>query len=179
MKRFPPVMRILHGVVLSAGAFMLACASPPTATTDTDAGAVLPGLANDNGARIWLPDGSLPCAVVDGVGALVPVPCSRQVATPSPNSNALVVVRASGISNPTGKAVHWGPDNPGYMWAGLFYVTFGVTAPPYPCGVKVGPGSTYFVDIVFTLDWHATVSPSGEATVTCHYSTESAWYPPQ
>jgi len=89
------------------------------------------------------------------------------------------VVKASGIFNPTGKAVHWGPTNPGWMWALIWSgPPFGLQGPPYPCGVQVGPGSTYFVDIVFTTDWHATVTPSGEATVTCHYSTESAWYPP-
>ena len=166
-------------LLLTAGALMLACSTPPTATNDPDPNAILLGRGNEQGARLWLPGGSnLPCAVVDGVGALVPVPCSQQVATPSPTSNAMVVVKASNIFNPTGKAVHWGPENPGAQWAGLFYLNFGVTGPPYPCGVQIGPGSTYFVDIVFTTDWHATVTPSGEATVTCHYSNESAWFPP-
>jgi hypothetical protein len=168
------LLRIAGGVALSG---LLACEKAPTATDGADAGRVMLGRTNNNGASIWLPDGSLPCAVVDGNGALVPVPCTMQVATPSSNSNAMVVVRASGIPNPTGRTVHWGPDNPGYQWAGLFYLTFGLTAPPYPCGVKVGPGSTWFVDIVFTLDWHATVTPSGEATITCHYSEDSAWLP--
>ena len=177
MRRCSVVMRVLGGSALTAGGLLLACQTPPTATGDPNAGSVMFGRGNDNGARIWLPDGSLPCAVVDGAGALVPVPCTTQVATPSSNSNAMVLVRASGIFNPTGKTVHWGPDNPGWQWAGLFYLTFGLTAPPYPCGVKVGPGSTYFVDIVFTLDWHAAVTPSGEATVTCHYSNASAWVP--
>ncbi len=175
MRKSRLMMRLLGGVILTSGGLLLACQNP--AATDADAGAVY-GIGNDNGASIWLPDGSLPCAVVDGTGVLVPVPCTMQVATPSSNSNAKVVVRASGIFNPTGKTVHWGPDNPGWQWAGLFYVVFGVTAPPYPCGVKVGPGSTYFVDIVFTVDWHAIVTPSGEATVTCQYSNESAWVPP-
>lgn len=167
--------RILGGVVLAMSGLLLACEQPPTGTND--AGAVSLRSTNNSGASIWLPDGSLPCAVVDGVGRLVPVPCTMQVATPSSNSNAMVVVRASGIFNPTGKTVHWGPDDPGPEWAGLFFYTFGLTAPPYPCGVKVGPGSTYFVDIVFTLDWQATVTPSGEATVTCHFSDASAWWP--
>ncbi len=174
MRRCIGAMRVVGGVMLTA---MLACEQPPTATDDAAAGAVMLGRYNDNGASLWLPDGSLPCAVVDGTGAFVPVPCTMQVATPASHSNAMVVVRASGVPNPTGKTVHWGPENPGYMWAGLFAATFGLTAPPYPCGVKVGPGSTYFVDILFTLDWHATVTPSGEATVTCHYSTKSAWLP--
>jgi hypothetical protein len=177
MKRSTTVRGILGGVILTMGGLLLACDQPPTATDDVNEGAVMLGRSNDNGASIWLPDGSLPCAVVDGTGAFVPVPCTMQVATPGSNGDAMVLVRASGILNPTGKTVHWGPDNPGYQWAGLFYVTFGLAAPPYPCGVKVGPGSTYFVDILFTLDWHATVTPSGEATVTCHYRDKSAWFP--
>ena len=168
------LLRLAGGVALAG---MVACEQAPTAADGADAGGMMLGRTNNNGASLWLPDGSLPCAVVDGNGAVVPVPCTMQVATPSANGNAMVVVRASGIANPTGRTVHWGPDNPGYQWAGLFYYTFGLTAPPYPCGVKVGPGSTYFVDIVFTTDWHATVTPSGEATVTCHFSEDSAWYP--
>ena len=165
-------MGVLGAVLLSA---MPAC-EPPTAADDTDGGAVALGRYNDNGASFWLP-GEHTCAVVDGDGHLLPVPCSTQVATPSANSNATVTVKATGVPNTTGKTVHWGPENPGFEWAGLFYYSFGVTGPPYACGVKVGPGSTYFVDIVFTLDWHAIVTPSGEATVTCHYRDESAWSP--
>lgn len=169
------LLRVVGGVALAS---LLACEPAPTAAGESGSDQVVGlGRANDNGATIWYPDGSLPCAVVDGTGALVPVPCTMQVATPSANSNAMVMVRASGIANPTREAVHWGPSNPGYQWAGLFYLTFGVTAPPYPCGVKVGPGSRYFVDIVFTTDWHAVVTPSGEATITCRYSEETAWYP--
>lgn len=177
MKRSRSTLRTLGGVILTTAGLALACQAPPTATDDAEAGGVLAGRANDNGATFWLPDGSLPCAVVDGVGALVPVPCTMQVATPSANSNAMVVVQASGIFNPTGGTVYWGPENPGFQWAGLFYLTFGLTAPPYPCGVKIGPGSTYFVDIVFTLNWHATVTPEGDAEVICHYSDKWAWPP--
>jgi hypothetical protein len=169
--------RILGAAIVIAAGFTLACQAPPTATDDARAGPASLGRGNDQGARFWLP-GEHTCAVVDGVGALVRLPCALQVATPSANSNAMVVVRASGINNPTGKTVNWGPENPGFQWAGLFYLTFGLTGPPYPCGVKIGPGSTYFVDIVFTLNWHATVTPEGKATITCHYSDKWAWLPP-
>jgi len=170
MNRSTTVMRILSGLVLTAGGLMLACATPPTAADDAEAGAVMFGRYNDNGARIWLPNYDH-CAVVDGTGALfVPVACTMQVATPSSNSDATVVVHASGVPNPTGTTVHWGPDNPGWMWAGLFYQVYGLVAPPYPCGVIVANG-----DVLFTLDWHATVTPSGQATVTCHYSDKQAY----
>jgi len=163
------MLRILGGVTLTVGGLTLACATPPTGVDEADAGPILLGRGNDNGARIWLPTYDF-CAVVDGVGALVPVPCPMDVGTPSPNSVATVVAQASGVSNPTGTTVHWGPANPGYMWAGLFYQVFGLTAPPYPCGVIVGNG-----EVRFTLDWDAIVTPSGQATVTCHYSDTQAY----
>ena len=179
MKRSRAVSRILGGITLALGGLVLACQTPPTATDDADAGPASLGRGNDQGARLWLPDNStLPCAVVDGIGAIVPVPCTMQVATPSSNSNAMVVVQASGIYNPTGETVNWGPENPGGQWAGMFYVLFGLTEAPYPCGVQVGPGARYFVDIVFTTKWHATVTPEGDAEVVCHYSDKWAWVPP-
>lgn len=171
--------RTLGGLGLGLVGLLLACGTPPTAMNDHDPGAVMFGRGNDQGARFWLPDGSLPCAVVNGVGGFVPTACTKQIATPSSNQNAKVEVRASGIFNPTGRTVHWGPDHPGYAWAYIWSLPpFGLTAPPYPCGVKIGPGSTYFVDIVFTLNWHATVTPEGDATVICQYSDKSAWTPP-
>jgi hypothetical protein len=159
--------QVLGGVALSV---MCGCETAPTAAGQPAADGIVLGLTNNNGARIWLPDGPLPCAVVDGAGNLVPVPCTMQVATPGSNSSATVLVQASGISNPTGRTVHWGPDDPGYAWAGLFYLMFGLTAPPYPCGVLDWNGA-----LRFTLDWHATVTPEGHATVTCHLSDKDAY----
>ena len=170
MQTSTTVRRILGGVVLLAGGLLLACEQAPTATSDTDAAGVLFGRTNNNGARIWLPNYDH-CAVVDGTGALfVPVACTMQVATPSANAEATVVVHASGVPNPTGNTVHWGPENPGWMWAGLFYVQFGLLAPPYPCAVILADGS-----FGFTLDWRGIVTPSGEATVTCHYSDKQPY----
>lgn len=172
------MLQIPGRVILTAGALALACGNPPTAIEEPDAGAISLGRANDNGATFWLPGLSLPCAVIDGTGALVPRPCTMQIATPSSNSNAMVVVRASGIFNPTGRTVHWGPDNPGWGFEFIWSLPpFQLTAPPYPCGVKVGPGDGYLEGVLFTLNWHATVTPDGDATVTCHYSDKSAWMP--
>jgi hypothetical protein len=169
-------MRILGWAIVTFGGLALACQAPPTATED--AGPASLGRANENGATFWSPDGSLPCAVIDGIGGLVPQPCTMQVATPSSNSNAMVVVRASGIFNPTGTTVTWGPENPGYAWRWVWsQAPFFLTSPPYPCGVKVGAGSAYFVDIVFTTKWHATVTAEGDAEVVCHYSDKWAWLP--
>lgn len=178
MRRSQVSTQVLGWAVLVLGGLALACEAAPTATDDPTPAQL--GVGNDQGARFWLPDGSLPCAVIDGLGGLVPVPCTKQVATPSSNRNALVVVRASGIFNPTGETVTWGPENPGYAWAYVWSLPpLGLTEPPYPCGVKVGSGSAWFVDIVFTTNWHATVTPEGDAEVVCHYSDKWAWVPSQ
>jgi hypothetical protein len=167
MKWFSTAMRIAGAMALSV---TLACDNAPTAIDDVDSGAVRFGRVNDNGARIWLPNYTH-CAVVDGTGALfVPVACTMNVATPSANSDGTVVVQASGVPNPTGNTMHWGPDNPGWNWAALFYALFGLTAPPYPCGVIDANGV-----VQLTLDWHAVVTPSGQATVTCHYSDKEPY----
>lgn len=160
------VVRVLSGAAVSA---LIACERTPTAADRGDPGALAFGRTNNNGARIWLPNFDH-CAVVDGTGALVPAECRMQVATPSATGNATVVVQVSGVANPTGTTVHWGPADPGWQWAGLFYLTFGLTAPPYPCGVIVESG-----EVRFTLDWSGTVTPSGQATVTCHYSDRDAY----
>jgi hypothetical protein len=57
------------------------------------------------------------------------------------NGNRVTICKASDVSNPTGKAVHWSYDNTG----GYCYVA----------------GS-------WVSDWDETVSASGEATLRCH-----------
>lgn len=167
MNWFRPLVGIAGATALIA---TLACESLPAAPDPGYADAIRFGRTNDNGARIWLPNYTH-CAVVDGTGAFfVPVACTMNVATTSSNANGTVVVQASGVPNPTGNTVHWGPENPGWMWQALFYQRFGLTAPPYPCGVIDADGV-----VRLTLDWHAIVTPSGQATVTCHYSDRSAY----
>lgn len=108
------------------------------------------------------------CQVVDGEGYWFPgdwsLPCNIEVATNSKNQNAMIVVHASGVPNPTGKMVHWGPDNPGYDWAASYPELSG---PPYPCYLL---GADYDLDNpLFTVNWKAWVTPSGEAGLVCHY----------
>ena len=40
-----------------------------------------------------------------------------RVATPGKNGNATVVAQASGVPNPTGEVVRWGPEDPGWEHA--------------------------------------------------------------
>jgi len=150
------------------------CSEPPTTSTaasdDADVGTVAFGRGNDNGARIWLPDPG--CGVIDGTGAFFWVDCRMQVTNPGTHGNSNLVAQATGVPNPTGRIVHWGPDNPGWEFEVVFAEFFGVTEPPYPCAVFNNDG-----DFVFTLNWHATVTPSGNATFVCHYGQNSAYEP--
>jgi hypothetical protein len=88
-----------------------------------------------------------------------------EVSTPSTSFEATVVVRASGVANPTGEAVHWGPMNPGWQWALFFSIRLQWPGAPYPCGVMLRDGR-----LGLTFDWKAVVTPSGQAILSCHYS---------
>jgi hypothetical protein len=115
--------------------------------------------------------GEIGCGVVDGEGHWFPpepdlytLPCNIEVATNSKNLNAVIVVKASGVPNPTGETVHWGPYNPGTDWEASYPDLIG---PPYPCFLL---GTDYDLNNpLFTVNWKAWVTPSGEAKLVCHY----------
>jgi hypothetical protein len=138
---------------------LVACTDQPTAANDTDA---VSSPALSKGAVHNLPDPF--CGVIDGNGDLVIVDCLQQIATYSKNGNAVAVVKASGVPNPTGKAVHWDAYNPGSglldAWAGV------LDAPPIPCVIPDVKGAW----TLFTMNWQGMVSASGNATFRCTYS---------
>ena len=126
-------------------------------------------LMNNKGAVVVR--GDIGCSVVDGNGNWYPptfpvsdLPCGTEVATFSKNGNAKVTVRASGVPNPTGRTVHWNPYNPGQDWVASYPELDG---PPWPCFL-LGPERD-FDNPLFTVNWHAIVTPSGQATLTCIY----------
>ena len=145
-------------IFFTAAGLLLACDRSPVAVDD----AASTGILADNGAVV-LHGGD--CAVIDGTGSFFLVPCTNEVATYSPNGNATAVTHASGVPNPTGEVVVWGPDNPGWELAATWELYFEITAPPYPCYVLDPEGGA-----LFTVNWRATVTPSGEASMVCHYS---------
>jgi hypothetical protein len=80
------------------------------------------------------------CGIPDGDGNFVITDASHSVQTQSHNGNTVLKCSAKGVPNSTGKAVQWDYDSLGI-----------------PCGTLSG----------ITNDWHATVSASGNATLTC------------
>jgi len=161
-------------------ATLLACEQTPNdPTTDAMAspivdvadGAPLRAPAFDLNSGATVTRGDIGCAVIDGNGEWFPqsfdLPCGTEVATFSRNGNAKVTVQASGAPNPTGKTVHWGPYNPGPDWIASYPE---LSEPPYPCFLL---GTDHDLENpLFTVKWHATVTPSGEATLTCQFSTK-------
>jgi hypothetical protein len=166
-------MRLLRIVLCVAlAATLAACSgSPPTSPTPTAevGGGTISTAGGDNNNGAVVHHGEIGCAVVDGNGEWFPdeffsLPCGTEVATFSKNLNAKLTVHASGVPNDTGKTVHWGPYNPGAAWVEQYPELSG---PPYPCfiyGTEYSPDSP-----LFTVKWHATVTPSGEATLVCIY----------
>jgi len=150
-------------LLLTVWGVLFACDSPPTAVQDVEALGVLMKAEGMGHGAIVMRGGD--CAVIDGTGAFFLIPCTVEVATYSPNGNALAVAHASGVPNPTGQVVFWGPNDPGWEYAATWEEYFGITTPPYPCYV-LGPQG----EALFTVNWSAMVTPSGEATMTCHYS---------
>jgi len=161
--------RIPLALVLAAFV-AVSCSDAPTATEDSVAEA--PEILLDshsNGAIRWIPDDF--CGVYDGVGDLVfPVDCRNQIATFSRNGNAMTVVQASGVYNPTGKTVRWDAYNPPPVALALFELE----RPPVPCVLLDTEGGL----TLFTVKWSGIVTRSGQATFTCHYAKQWEWEPP-
>ncbi|MGW8267552.1 MAG: hypothetical protein ACWGSQ_14390 [Longimicrobiales bacterium] len=125
------------------------------------------GLTDSNNSAVIHKD-EIGCQVIDGEGYWFPgdwsLPCKIEVATNSENLNAMILVEATGVPNPTGKTVHWGPFNPGYDWAASYPELGG---PPYPCYLL---GTDYDLDNpLFTIHWKAWVTPEGNARLVCQY----------
>lgn len=133
---------------------------PVDADVATVGGVALSSHGN-NGAIRWIPDDE--CGVFDADGHIIfPVDCRNEISTFSENGNAMVLVRASGVTNNTGKAVRFDAYNPPQD---LFLFFPDLTEPPLPCLVFDTNG-----DFVATLHWSSTISASGEAKFVCQYS---------
>ena len=120
---------------------------------------ILMSADGNNGAVRWMPDPE--CTVIDGDGEFFFVDCRNQIATYSRNGNAVVVAQASGVPNATGEMLQWDAYNP----PPAFVAYFG--GPPTPCFV-LGPEG----EALFTLNWRARLTPSGQGSLVCHYAKQ-------
>lgn len=148
-------------VVLLVAGLVAACDQVPTAAKDSasDAPSIAASADGNNGAVRWIPDPE--CAVIDGDGEFFFVDCRNQIATYSKNGNAIVVAQASGVPNATGEMLQWDAYNP----PPAFVAYFG--GPPTPCFV-LGPEG----EALFTLNWRARLTPSGQGSLVCHYAKQ-------
>jgi len=137
------------------------CDRAPTQVEDSAAAVpdALMKVNGNNGAVRWIPDPE--CGVFDGTGDFFVVDCRNQIATYSKNGNAIVVVQASGVPNTTGELLKWDAYNPPQVMLDWF----GLTEPPAPCFVY-GPEQ----EALFTLNWRASLTPSGQSRLVCHYA---------
>ena len=139
----------------------VSCDQAPTAAEDSpsDVPGIVMSVDGNNGAVRWIPDPE--CGVFDGDEEFFTVDCRNQVATYSRNGNAIVVVQASGVPNSTGQTLHWDAYNPPQVMLDWF----GLEDPPAPCYV-LGPDG----GALFTLNWKAKLTPSGNSSLVCHYA---------
>ncbi len=144
-------------VVLLTAGLVVSCDQAPTAAEDSAAD--VPTIQANNGAVRWIPDPE--CGVFDSDGEFFLVDCRNQIATYSRNGNALVVAQASGVPNSTGEMLHWDAWNPPQIMMDWF----GLEEPPAPCYV-LGPDG----GALFTLNWKAKLTPSGQGSLVCHYA---------
>lgn len=165
--RIPLVVSLALLVVVSCNE------QPPTAVVE-DSAVTTPVLAAGGlGAVVTL--GDIGCYSIDGNGDYYPPTfdgsCFRETATYSQNGNSTWTMRMSGVPNPTGKTIHYGPY---FVGSGQAAADYSFLDPgPYPCAV-LGPDRD-FDNFLYTTNWRQILTPSGEAITTCIYSEKFAW----
>ena len=105
----------------------------------------IPAAAWAGGGGAIVIDGEIEEArLLDGSGRLFTTARVHVVVTPSKKGNVLLVLRAKGVPNDTGRAVHWNPGN---------------TA-----------GLRCFLNGLDTLRWRETVSANGNLVLVAHFN---------
>lgn len=169
-------MRHTRGILAAALVALMAGCEPDPAAPALEAGTEEPGalLLAPKAGHMQLNGGAvvhkdeIGCRLYDGAGNWFPadgsfsLPCGIEVAN---KNHSIIHVRASGVPNPTGKLVVYGPYDVPQLWADEYPMLDG---PPYPCFVL---GMDYDLDNpLYTVNWWQTVTPSGEAALHCHWS---------
>jgi len=146
----------------------------PTAPTGDAAASPAPTFAK-GGIGAVITKGDIGCAVIDGYGNSFPPDslwdCGHEVGTWSRNGTAIWTTRMTGVPNPTGRTIHYGPYDlgSGEVAAANAFLDPG----PYPCYLLGADRD--FDNFLATTNWHETLTPSGVATITCIYNERFAF----
>ena len=163
--QFPLVLLLIAFVAVSCEQ------QPPTAPDGAAVAASAPSFAAGGlGAVVTL--GDIGCYAIDGNGDYFPPTfngnCWRETATYSRNGNSTWTMKMSGVPNPTGRTIHYGPY---YIGSGQAAADLSFLDPgPYPCALLGADRD--FNNVLYTTNWHQVLTPSGEATTTCVYSKQ-------
>ena len=104
----------------------------------------IPAAAWAGGGGAIVIDLEMEARLLDGNGDSFTTARVHVVMTPSKKGNVLLVLRAKGVPNDTGRAVHWNPGN---------------TA-----------GLRCFLNGLDTLRWRETVSANGNLVLVAHFN---------
>ena len=103
----------------------------------------IPAAAWAGGGGAIVIDLEMEARLLDGNGDSFTTARVHVVMTPSKKGNVLLVLRAKGVPNDTGRAVHWDADNTGL-----------------PC----------LLNGLTTLRWRETVSANGNLVLVAHFN---------
>ncbi len=169
MRRKPLILIALTIFVVTS------CDEQSPTATDADAVAELTPTFAAGGIGAVVTKGDIGCAVIDGNGNSFPTDwtgdCGTEVGTWSRNGNAVWSTRMTGVPNPTGRTIHYGPFDVGS--GDVFAANADLAPGPYPCYLLGADRD--FDNFLATMNWHETLTPSGVATITCVYTDKFAF----
>ncbi|HSW30994.1 MAG TPA: hypothetical protein VLH75_16030 [Longimicrobiales bacterium] len=176
-------MRTLFAV-LALTALVAACADQPAGPMVPESGIEI---AAPSFAKVDPTSGAVTewwrnaCFVGDVEGNIHVVDC-HIVATPSANDVMTLHIYADGLSNPTGKAYHFGPTNYRQSMVDLYDAVSGGLVTPVDGKMPVcdynlatDPEQTTFI---CTLNWHYVISASGHGKYTMIMDPQHSWKVP-
>jgi hypothetical protein len=169
-------MRSRIPLLLALAAFVaVSCESSPPTEVEPDAVTESTPLFLKGGIGAVVTKGDIGCALIDGYGTTYPPDytgnCGTEIGTWSRNGTAIFTTKMTGVPNPTGRTIHYGPYDIG---SGEVAEANADLAPgPYPCYLLGADRD--FDNFLATTNWRQTLTPSGVATIPCSYTEKFAF----
>ncbi|MEJ2548507.1 MAG: hypothetical protein P8125_11970 [Gemmatimonadota bacterium] len=166
-----PLVAVLALFTLAA----VSCDRPPPTAPESASVTETTPLFLKGGIGAVVTKGDIGCALIDGYGNAYPPDytgnCGTEVGTWSRNGTAIFTTKMTGVPNPTGRTIHYGPFDVG---SGDVLAANADLAPgPYPCYLLGADRD--FDNFLATTNWRQTLTPSGGATITCVYTDKFAF----